>query len=110
MTPEPTIRRGTNVPIAFTLPSGFDMAGATFTLAVVWNAGRRDYAVGSGLTLGTVTTPDGVRDAVIWNYPLADVAAFPEGRVSRTELQWRRGAVDDSDAGYLTITPGISID
>jgi hypothetical protein len=104
MTPEPIIRRGTNVPIAFTLPADFDMAGAVFTLAVVWAGGRRDYTDTTGLTINAGTR------TVTWSPPLADVAAFPEGRVSRIELQWRRGLVDDSDAGFLIITPGISTD
>ena len=104
MTPEPTIRRGTNVPIAFTMPQDFSMAGAVFTLAISWHGGRLDYAEGTGLEVNADTR------TVTWSPSLADVATIPVGRLANIEIQWARGSVQDSDFGKLTITPGISLD
>ena len=104
MTPEPVIRRGTNVPIAFALPADFEMSGAVFTLSISWAAGRRDYAAGSGLTV------DAPARTVTWAPSIDDVAAFPIGRIAAIELQWARGSTQDSDAAMLTIEPGISLD
>jgi hypothetical protein len=104
MTPEPIIRRGTNVPIAFTMPPDFSMAGAVFTLAVSWRGGRLDYAENSGLTVNA-----GAR-TVTWSPSIADVATIPLGRIADIEIQWVRGTVQDSDFGKLTIEPGISLD
>jgi hypothetical protein len=106
-----TIRAGTNRPVRldFTAnaPADFTTAGWTFELSVVWDGGRRDYAVGSGLTILDAKN-------VLWNYPLADTRAFPAGRLARIELQWSVGSgldkIQDSDAGMLNVTPGISND
>jgi hypothetical protein len=102
-----TIRAGTNRPVRFDFtanaPADFTTAGWTFELSVVWDGGRRDYAVGSGLTILDAKN-------VLWNYPLADTRAFPAGRLARIELQWSEGGIQDSDAGMLNVTPGISND
>jgi hypothetical protein len=97
-----SIYAGTNRPIGFVMPVGFEMTGKTFELAVQWASGRRVYTTDSGLSVsGQIVT---------WNYSVEDSRAFPEGRSSYIELQWTAGAVQDSDSGYLTVMPGISND
>jgi hypothetical protein len=113
-----TIRAGTNRPVKFDFstnaPADFTTAGKTFELVVQWNGGRMIYTSDSALD----SHPDkagpapAIIDAksVLWSFSLADTRAFPLGREARIELQWSVGGIQDSDAGMLTVTPGISND
>ena len=102
-----TIRAGTNRPVKFDFtanaPADFTTAGKTFELVVEWSGGRRVYTAASGLAV------TGAKE-VTWSPPLADTRAFPLGRIARAELQWSVGGIQDSDAGMLNVTPGISND
>lgn len=97
------IKAGTNRPITFRFPEGFDTAGKTFKLVVQWAGGRRVYTQSTGLS---------VTDArnVLWTYSLADSREFPAGRIAKIDLEWTQGGIQDSDSGMLEVMPGISDD
>lgn len=113
-----TIRAGTNRPRKFDFtanaPADFTTDGKTFELVVQWNGGRMIYTSDPALA----SHPDkagpapAIIDAkrVLWSFSLADSRRFPLGRQAQIELQWSQGGVQDSDAGTLTVTPGISND
>jgi hypothetical protein len=97
-----TIRRGTNRPVSFVMPSDFDMPGKSFELVVAGGGQRWVYTQASGLSVSG--------QSVTWTYPLADTQAWPEGQIATVELQWTAAGIQDTDIFRLLVEPGISND
>lgn len=105
------IKQGNNPVQTFIFPTGMDLTDYFIQLNVVWQASRKTYGVGTGLSLQVTGGGPSAVSTILWAHSLADSRAFPVGRVAQYEIEFTEpSGIQRSGGGYLMVEAGVNLD